>query len=64
MVLVIIPCGETDWLTQTEQAQLINWNTTQGKETTAAGQEAAALTGGTPVVVTAEQLVPCSNNSK
>lgn len=64
MVLVIIPCRETDRLIQVEQAQLINWNRTQGKETMAAGQEAAALTGGTPVVVTAEQLVPCSYNSK
>lgn len=64
MGLVIIPCRETNWLIQPEQAQLLNWSRTQGKETTAAGQEAAALTGGPPVVVTTEQLVPCSYNSK
>lgn len=40
MALVIIPCGESDWLIQTEQAQLLNWNGTRG------GGTMAALTGG------------------
>lgn len=64
MVLVIVPCGETEWLTQTEQAQVMSWNSTYRKGMRAEGWEAAALTGGTPVVVTAEQLVPCSHISR
>lgn len=46
MGLVPTPRGETDWLVQTDRAQPLSWNRTQGKATTAAGQEAAALTGG------------------
>lgn len=37
MALVIVPCGETDWLTQTEQAQAMSWNRTYGKGMRAAG---------------------------
>jgi len=50
MGLVIIACGETNWLIQTEQAQLIHWNRPQGAEPVAMGQEAVALPCGTPAL--------------